>query len=202
MAQKRRGRPPKDPDSKKERDPLVSARIPKDVKKSLKDLAKRHGQTVSAEVSRALKFWVKRHESSQLHNSHLAHTISVLADGIERLTGHSWMDHPLTRQIVREYVERLVARVLSPLAKPVTIPAEVKEDVELFRALLIHATGSRRLAGTVIVDDPDLAMLTNDLARKWGVEANIETRPELVAWRKRDEKAWADAVHAGTAAAF
>src|SRR5262245_46266208 len=208
MAQKRRGRPPGPPGSRKEREPVVSARIPKNVKKSLNDLAKRHGrqilsaQTVSAEVSRALKFWVKRHESSQLHNSHLAHTISVLADGIERLTGHSWIAHPLTRQMVREYVERLVARVLSPLAKPVTVPVEVKEEAGNLLALLIHATGSQRLAGKVIVDDPELAKLTNDLARKWGTPATVETRPESVAWRKRDEKAWADAVHAGTPAAF
>jgi len=202
MAQKRRGRPPKDPDSKKERDPLVSARIPKDVKKSLKDLAKRHGQTVSAEVSRALTFWVKRHESSQLHNSHLAHTIKVLIDGIERLTGHSWMDHALTRQVVREYVERLVARVLLPLAKRVTVPAEVKEEAETLLTLFIHATGSRRLAGTVIVDDRDLAILTNDLAQKWGTPANVETRPALVARRKQDEKAWADALRIGTEAVY
>jgi hypothetical protein len=112
------------------------------------------------------------------------------------------MDHPLTRQVVREYVERLIARVLSPLAKPVTVPAEVKEEAEPFLALLIHATGSRRLAGTVIVDDPELAMLMNDLARKWGTPANVITNPHMVAWRKRDEKAWADAVRAGTAAAF
>jgi len=199
MAQKRRGRPP---GKRKEREPVIAARISKALFKSFQNLAKQHGQTVSAELGRAVRFWVKRHESQQLHNSHLAHTISMLADSIERLMGHSWMDHPLTRQIVREYVERLVARVLSPLAKPVTIPAEVKEEVEPLLALLLHATGSRRLAGTVIVDDPDLAMLTNDLARKWGTEANIETRPELVVWRKRDEKAWADAVRANTAAAF
>ena len=54
----------------------------------------------------------------------------------------------------------------------------------------------------VIVDDPDLADLTNDLARKWGTPANVETRPELVARRRQDEKAWADAVCASTEAAF
>src|SRR5262245_50008634 len=99
MAQKRRGRPPRPPGSRKERDPVISARIPKERHKSLKDLAKRHGripsaQTVSAEVSRALQSWIKRYENPQLHNSHLAQTISMLADGIERLTGHSWMDDP------------------------------------------------------------------------------------------------------------
>src|SRR5215813_7438138 len=186
MAQKRRGRPPKDPDSRKERDPVVSARIPKNVKESLEGLAKRHGQipsaqTVSAEVGRALQSWVKLHESPQLHNSHLASTISVLADSIERLMGHSWIDHPLTLQVVREYIERLVARVLSPLTKPVPVPSEIKEDAEPFLALLIHATGSRRLGGTVIVDDPELAMLTNDLAQKWGTDANVKTHPDLVA---------------------
>jgi hypothetical protein len=190
---------------------VVSARIPKDLLKSLEDLAKRHGrqilsaQTVSAEVSRALKSWVNRFESPQLHNSNLAYTISLLADRIERRTGHSWMDHPLTREVVREHVERLVAHLLSPLAGPVTVPAEVKEDAGILLALLIHAIprpGSRRLEGTVIVDDPELAMLTNDLARKWGTEPNVETRPALVARRKQDEKVWADAVRTGTAAAF
>jgi hypothetical protein len=173
---------------------VVSARIPKNIKKSLEDLAKRHGrqilsaETVSAEVSRALKFWVKRHESSQLPNSHLAHTIKALVDGIERLTGHSWIDHPLTREVVREYVGRLVAQLLSPLSESVTVPAEVKEEAEPLLTLLIHATGSRRLAGTVIVDDPELVLLVNDLAQKWGTPANVETRPELVARRKQKRR--------------
>src|SRR5262249_50531124 len=202
MEQKRRGRPRVPPDSKKERDPLISARIPKDVKKSLKDLAKRHGRQVSAEATRCLTFWNKRHESPKLHNSHLARTITVLAESIERLTGHSWIDHPLTRQVVREYIERLVARVLSPLAKRVTVPVEVKEEAETLLTLFIHATGSRRLAGTVIVDDRDLAILTNDLAQKWGTPANVETRPALVTRRKQDEKAWADALRIGTEAVY
>jgi hypothetical protein len=86
---------------------------------------------------------------------------------------------------VREHVERLVAELLSPLPEPVTVPAEVKEDAGRLLELLIHATGSRRLPGTVIVDDPELALLTNDLAWKWGTEPNVETRPALVARRKR-----------------
>jgi hypothetical protein len=208
MAQKRRGRPP---GKRKEREPVIAARIPDDLLKSLEGLAKQHGQTfsaqtLSAEVNRALQSWVKRHEIPQLHNSALGHTISLLADRIERLTGQSWMDDPPTREVVREHVERLVTRLLSPLAGPVTVPAEVKEDAGVLLALLTHVIpgpGSRRLAGTVIVDDPDLAMLTNDLARKWGTgPANVETRPALVARRKQDEKAWADAVRVGTAASF
>jgi hypothetical protein len=197
MALKRRGRPPKPPGSKKEPEPVISARISRNLWKSLQDLAKQHGQipsaqTISAEVGRALEFWVKRHESPQLHNSTLAYTISLLADRIERLTGRSWMDHAPTREVVREHVERLVAYLLLPLAGPVTVPAEVKEDAGVLLALLIHAIprpGSRRLAGTVIVDDPDLAMLTNDLARKWGCRpANVETRPALVARQKQKER--------------
>jgi hypothetical protein len=198
MAQKRRGRPPGPSGSRKEPEPVVSARIPKELLKSLEDLAKRHGrqtlsaQTVSAEVIRALKSWVNRHESPQLHNSALAHTISLLADRIERLTGHSWMDHSLTREVVRRNVARLVAHLLSPLAGPVTVPAEVKKDAGILLALLIHAIprpGSRRFEGTVIVDDPELAILTNDLARKWGAPpANVETRPALVTRRKKEKE--------------
>jgi hypothetical protein len=188
MVQKRRGRPPGPPGSRKELGPVISARISKALFKSFQNLATQHGQTVSAELGRAVQSWVKRHESPRLHNSRLAHTISVLADGIERLTGHSWMDHPLTRQIVRAYVERLVADVLSPLAKPITIPAEVKEEAEPLLAVLIHATGSRRLAGTVIVDDPELAILAHDLALRWGTEPNVETRPALVARRKQKQR--------------
>src|SRR5262245_60231043 len=102
MTQKRRGRPPKPPEEKKEPGRVVSARVDKELWNSLKNLAKRHGrnplaQTISAEVGRALESWCKRHESPRLHNSHLAQTISVLADGIERLTGHSWIDHAPTR---------------------------------------------------------------------------------------------------------
>jgi hypothetical protein len=197
MTQKRRGRPPVPPGSRKKPDPVISARVPKELFNSLEDLAKQHGrvpsaQTVSAEVGRALKSWVHRYESPQLHNSALAYTISLLADRIERVTGHSWIDDSLTRDVVRGHVEQLVAHLLSPLPEPVkTIPAEVKEDAGVLLALLIHATprpGPRRLQGTVIVDDPELAMLTNDLARKWGTEpAEVETRPELVARRKQQK---------------
>jgi len=182
---------------------VVSARISKDLWESLQDLAKQHGQTplaqtISAEVGRALQFWVNRHK--QLHNSVLAYTISLLADRIEHLTGRSWMDHPPTRELVHEHVDRLIAHLLSPLAGPVTVSAEVtqpkeeewkglKEDAGILLALLIHAIprpGSRRFEGTVIVDDPELAMLVNDLAQKWGTEpANVETRPALVARRKQ-----------------
>ncbi len=197
MAPKRRGRPPGPPGSKKKPEPVIAARIPDDLLKSLEGLAKKHGQvlsaqTVSAEVNRALKFWVNRHAIPQLHNSVLAHTISLLADRIERLTGQSWMDHSVTREVVREHVERLVAHLLSPLAGPVTVPVEVKEDAGVLLALIIHVIprpGSRRLEGTVIVDDPDLAMLMNDLAQKWGTgPANVETRPALVARRKQKER--------------
>jgi hypothetical protein len=192
MAPKRRGRPPLPPDSRTEPGRVVSARISKNLWESLQDLAKQHGQTplaqtISAEVGRALQFWVNRHK--QLHNSALAHTISLLADRIERLTGRSWMDHPPTGELVREHVERLIAHFLSPLAGPVTVSAEVREHAGILLALLIHAIprpGSRRFEGTVIVDDPELALLINDLAQKWGTEpANVETRPALVTRRKQ-----------------
>jgi hypothetical protein len=191
MAQKRRGRPP---GSKKKPEPVVSARIRDDLLRSLERLAKEHGktrsaQTVSAEVNRALQSWVRRHETRRLPNSLLAYTIGRLADDIERLTGKSWMDHPPTREVVREYVGRLIAHLLSPLAGPVTVPAEVKEDAEVQLTVLLHVIpgpGARRLEGTVIVDDPDLVMLADDLARKWGTgPANVETRPALVARRKQ-----------------
>jgi hypothetical protein len=188
MVRKRRGRPP---GSRKEPEPVVSARIPDDLLRSLEGLAKKHGQTrsaqtVSAEVNRALLFWVRRHKTQQLHNSILAHTIGRLAAGIERLTGQSWMDHPPTREVVREHVERLIARLLSPLAGSITVPAEVKDGAAVLLAVLLHVTGTRRLEGTVIVDDPDLVMLADDFAQKGGTgPANVETRPALVARRKQ-----------------
>jgi hypothetical protein len=192
MAQRRRGRPPAPPGSRKNPGRVVSARVPEELFRKLKDLAKQHGQvpsaqTVSAEIGRALKSWVKRYETPRLHNSRLAYTINVLADGIERLTGHSWINDPLTREVVRQHVEQLVAQLL-PLTEPVTVPPDIKEQAGLILTVVNHATGSRRLAGTVIVDDPDLVMLTDDLARKYGTEANVETRPELVARRMRQKE--------------
>jgi len=189
------GRKPLNPDVAQSAKVMV--RIEPALRKELLSLAEKHRvkdrpKNLSREIKNALWHWVKRHEIPQLHNSALATAISLLADRIERLTGQSWMDHPLTREVVREHVERLVAHILSPLGKPVTVPQEIKEDAGILLTLLIHAIprpGSRRLEGTVIVDDPGLAMLVNDLARHLGSEpANVETRPALVARREQREK--------------
>ncbi len=167
----------------------VMVRLTPDFREQLLGLAKKHQPhrrqaNLSAEIKSALKHWINRHEIPQLHNSALANAVSPLADRIERLTGQSWVDDALTRKVVREHVERLVAHILSPLDESVTVPAEIEEDAGILLTLLIHAIsrpGSRRLQGTVIVDDPGLAMLTNDLAR-------VETRPELVARREQRER--------------
>jgi len=134
----------------------------------------------------------------------LAHTIGLVADHIERLTGHSWVDDPVTGEVVREYVVRSVSHLLPSAPEPVTVPAELKEEADHLLALLIHAIprpGSQKLAGVVIIDDPDLAMLITDLARKWGAP-DVKTRPALVARRKQDEKAWADALRIGSEAVY
>jgi hypothetical protein len=207
MAQKRRGRPP---GKTKERDPVIGARIPKDLLESLEDLAKERGralsaQTLSAEVRDALQFWVNRHEISRRHNSRLGMTIAVLADHVEDITEKSWLEDPLTRQVVGEHVGELVSHILSPLSEPVAVPADVKEEAGLILAVLKHVIprpGSRRLAGTVILDDPGFATFLQGVAREEGVPSNVETRPVLVAQREQDDKAWADARSTGTAKAF
>src|SRR5262249_894810 len=191
------------PGSRKEPEPVISARISKDLLKSLDALAKNHGvvpsaQTRSVEVGRALKLWVNQHEI-RIHNSLVGTAVAVLADRIEGITDKSWIDDLLTRQLIRERAEQLVAHILSPLSKPVAVPAEVKEDADLILTLLKGAMprpGSPTFGSVgIIIDDRGLAMIMQDLARHLGEgSVNVRAPDPLVAWRKRDEKAWADAV--------
>jgi len=192
MAQKRRGRPL---GKRKEPAPVIAARIPDDLLKSLEDLAKRHGvtpsaQTLSTEVNRALKLWVNQHEI-QIHNSLLGTAIAVLADRIEGITNKSWIDDLLTRQLVRERAEQLVAHILSPLSKPVAVPAEVKEDANLILTLLKGAMprpGSPTFGAVgIIIDDRGLAMIMQDLARYLG-EGSVNVRaPDLLVARRKQK---------------
>jgi hypothetical protein len=187
MAQKRRGRPLGK--TKKKPEPVISARLPDYVFKSLEDLAKQRGrtlsaQTVSAEVREALKFWVNRHAISRRHNSRLGFAIAGLADCVEEITDKSWVDDSLTRQVVREHIEELVSHLLSPLSEPVAVPANIKEEAGQILEVLKHATGSRRFAGTLILDNPGLAMIAQGLG---GGRVDIETRPELVERRKQQK---------------
>jgi hypothetical protein len=164
---------------------------------------------LSAEIKRALQYWVDRHQIWQAHNSLLGTAVAVLADRIEGVSGKPWLDNAMTREVVRSRVVKLVSHILTPLSKRVTIPAEVTEGADLVLTLLKAAMprpGSPRLGRpTVIIDDQGLVTILQDLG--WGLGegcVNIETRPVLVARREReqDEKAWADAVRTGTIAAF
>jgi hypothetical protein len=200
MVQKRRGRPPSD--KRKERDPIIACRIPASLLKSFTNLAKRRGvahsaRSVSRELRRAIEFWVYRHAITRSRNTRLGIAIAVLADRIEEITEKSWIDDPLTRQLVREHVQELVSDQLAPLSKPVAIPADVKEEAALILAVLKDAIGPRKFAGIVIVDDPGLAIIAQDLGG-----AHVETRPDLVARREQEPKAWADAERADTRAAW
>jgi hypothetical protein len=213
------GRKPLDPDEAQS--VKVMVRITSARRKQLQDLAdKHHGGNLSREIKLALKHWVNRHEIPQLYNSALGFAIAVLADRIERITGGKWAADPggkgaadpMTREIVREHVEQLVSHLLPPSPEPIAIPVDIKEDAGLLLTLFIHSisrAGSQRFAGTVIIDDPGLATILNDLA--WhlgdGSAANVETRHELVDRRKQGEKAgadaaWADAVRTDTTDAF
>jgi len=189
---RKRGRPPSS--KRKEREPLIAARIPDDLLKSLQELAKQRGgrtpsaQTLSAEVRQALQFWVYRNAISRFHNSRLGIAIAVLADRVEEITKKSWIDDPLTRQVVCELLLELMSHILRPLSKPVTVPADIKEQAGLILTLLKHVTGSPSFVGTVIIDDPGLAMILQDLNRNLGSRrANVETRPALIARRKQQK---------------
>jgi hypothetical protein len=170
---------------------LIAARVPDYVLKFLDAEVKERGQSVlaktrSAVVRQALEFWVYRNAISRFHNSRLGIAIAVLADRVEEITDKSWVDDPLTRQVVRELVEELVSHILRPLSEPVAVPADIKEEAGLRLALLKHVTGSPTFAGTVIIDDPGLAMIAQGLNRNLGDgRANVETRPALVARRKQ-----------------
>jgi hypothetical protein len=171
----------------------VMVRVRPALRKALQSLAeKHHGGNLSREIKLALRHWVDRHEIPQVHNSALAAAIAVLADRIERLTGQKWTDDAPTREVVREHVERLVSHLLPPTSEPVAVPAGIREDAGLLLSLLIHSmprAGSPRFLGTVIIDDPNLATLLQDLGRHLGEgKVNIETRPELVARRERKER--------------
>ncbi len=55
----------------------------------------------------------------------------------------------------------------------------------------------------IVIDDRGLAMIMQDLARHLGEgSVNVRAPDFLVVRRRQDEKAWADAMRAGTAAAF
>jgi hypothetical protein len=184
------GAKPLDPDEAQS--VKVMVRVRPALRQALQGLAEKHrGGNLSREIKLALRHWVDRHEIRQVHNSALAAAIAVLADRIERITCKKWIDDPLTRELVREHVERLVSHLLPQAPEPVAVPAEIKEDAGLLLSLLIHSmpqAGSRRFLGTVIIDDPGLATILQDLGRKLGKgKVKIETRPELVA--RREQKA-------------
>jgi Arc/MetJ-type ribon-helix-helix transcriptional regulator len=191
MAQKRKGRPP---GKRKVREPLIAARVPDHVIKFVDALREERGLSVSAKtrsavVRQALEFWVYRNAISRFHNTRLGIAIAVLADRVEEITDKSWIDDALTRQVVRKLVLELASHILRPLSKPVAVPADIKEEAGLRLALLKHVTGSRTFAGTVIIDDPGLAMISQSLNRSLGDgRANVETRPALVARRKQKQR--------------
>lgn len=199
MAQKkRRGRPPLPPHSKRKPDLVIAVRIPEYLLQSLKEqAASPRGQSLSprslsAEIRQALDFWVSRHAKSRDHNSRLGNAVAAIADRVEEITGKSWLDDALTRQVLREHVQKLVSHILLPLSKPVAVPADIKEEAGLILALLKHVIprpGVRRLLGTVIIDDPALAMISQELNRELGDgRANVETRPFLVARRMQQRR--------------
>ena len=160
---------------------MVAARIPKDLLRSLEDLAKkRTAQSLSAEVKDALEFWVERHANSRPHNSRLASAIAALADYVEEITGKSWIDDSLTRQVLREHIQELVSHTLSPLSEPEAVPADIKEDLWMVLEVLKHSM-KRKYDGTVIIDDPKLRVIAQFLG------ADVETRPALVARRMQQK---------------
>jgi hypothetical protein len=176
----------------------VMVRIRPHLRDQLLDLAKKHRKegrpNLSVEIKLALRHWVDRHELPHVHNSALATAIAVLADRIEDFGGTTWVDDPMTREVVRDRVQRLVRHVLAPLSERVTIPKEVKEHADLVLKLLKHAMPRPGYVaprfwekGTVIIDDQGLATILQDLARDLGGgrAVNIETRPALVARRER-----------------
>ena len=192
----------------------VMVRIRPEFRDQLLALAAKHQPhtrkaNLSAEIKRALQYWVGRHQIGQAHNSLFGTAVAVLADRIEGVSGKTWLDDAMTRELVRSRVVKLVCHILTPLSKRVTIPAEVRKDADVVLTLLKAAMprpGSPRLGRpTVIIDDQGLATILQDLG--WGLgegRVNVETRPALVARREQeqDEKAWADAVRTGTPAAF
>jgi hypothetical protein len=193
MAKKKKRAPgggakPLDPDEAQS--VKVMVRVRPALRRALQVLAeKHHGGNLSREIKLALRHWVERHEIRQIHNSALATAIAVLADRIERSTGKKWIDDSVTREVVREHVERLVSHLLPPTSEPVAVPAGIREDAGLLLSLLIHSMGSPRFMGTVIIDDPGLATILQDLDRDLGEgNVSIETRPELVARRERKER--------------
>jgi hypothetical protein len=183
----------------------VMVRIRPALRDQLLDLAKRHRKdgrpNLSVEIKLALRHWVDRHEIPDIHNSALATAISVLADRCETISGKSWIDDAMTRQLLRDRALNLVRHVLAPLSsKRVAIPKEVKEEADLVLKLLRRDFGT---TGTVIIDDQGLATILQDLSRHLGKgRVNVETRPELVARRKQEPEAWAQAMRVGTVEAL
>lgn len=199
MARKRRGRPPTPLDSKKKPEPVIAARIPDALLKKLDGMAKKRGQvpsaqTRSAEIKRALQFWVEHHAITNRHNSLLGTAVAVLADRIEQdVTHRKWLNDAATRELVRDRAVKLVSHILTPLSKRVAIPAKVKEDADLILSLLVGAMprpGSPTLLGMVIIADRGLASILQDLAKDLGDgSVNVRAAPdELVARRQQKGK--------------
>src|SRR5215472_7671990 len=134
-------------------------------------------------------------------DSALATAVSVLADRCETISGKSWVDDAMTRQLLRDRALNLVRHILAPLSsKRVAIPKEVKEEADLVLKLLRRDFGTR---GTVIIDDQGLATILQDLSRHLEKgRVNVETRPELVARRKQEPEAWTKAMRVGTVEAL
>jgi hypothetical protein len=161
----------------------VMVRVQPKLRDELTALAEKHQPyrqeaNLSAEIKRALQYWVYRHQIQRVQNSALGAAVAVLADRIEEITSKSWTSDPLTRELVRDRAVKLVSHILTPLSKQVAIPAELKEDADLILSLLLGAMprpGSARLAGTVVIDDRGLALILQDLARDLG-EGSVKVR--------------------------
>ena len=147
---KPRGRPPSG--EFQDNAVILTARVRREIRTSVEQLAKRHRRSLSQEMQKAFDDWISNCERSNRkpHISKLLNMIALLAEWIEKQTGEPWHEDAFTGEQLRLGVEFLIfhfAKRPKTPGGPTPIPPKVEKANKNFLAASEHAkqTGDSRL---------------------------------------------------------
>jgi hypothetical protein len=105
----------------------VTVRVRPELREAIQQLAKRHGRSPSQEMQSALDYWVGRSLNNKTHIGALVHSVSLLVNGIEKLTGRRWIDDVFTGAAVRHAIEYFVLHFAPFSVDPPAVPSTVEK---------------------------------------------------------------------------